>query len=339
MAAEAEATDILIRVLMEGTEHCLKFTGAAASKGVALCMAGLRTVWEHERGKKKLGGKISPRTFIEGFSSSSFFTLSSEDLNKLKPEMKRLHINYMQYKSNKEMRENGQVDISVPGEAADRFTRLAKKLGIGVVSCDIKAEELSPAAYQLLSQSEGAQSVEATISENGVSIKENPTQAAADPGNLSAPSSRSTVIPAAPFDPSAGVDKNLMEAKAEAARRSGRLIPLSINKATLLEKTHYDTAGNLLGITVFVPGTQRHERLTIPRESIITMDADGGQTIRAELIDSKYYRQEDRGGPRNVSGREIRDSGRWDLPERRDKTRAPQTRNMDLPHGRIPQGR
>lgn len=345
MAAEAEAASILLRIVMQGAEYCVRFTGAAAGKGAALFLAGLRTAWEHWRGKKKLGGKINPRTFIESFQSSSIFTLDAKDLDKLKPEMKRLHITYMQYKSNKEMKENGQVDISVPSEAAERFARLAKKMGIGTVACDVTTEELSPAAYELLTREEGMPGVEATISPDGISITENPPLAMADPGNLSAPSSTPmpapTPTPPARFDPSAGVDKNLMAARADVARREGRLIPLTINKDTLLAKTHYDNAGRVTGVTVYVPGTARRERLTIPRESIVTMDADGGHTIRADLIDTKYYRMEDPSGPRNASGREIRDSGRWELPEWRDKARNPQVRvpHVETPHIQTLKGR
>ena len=36
MSAEAEATDILVRMTMEGIQYCFRFTGEAASKGIAL---------------------------------------------------------------------------------------------------------------------------------------------------------------------------------------------------------------------------------------------------------------------------------------------------------------
>lgn len=342
MAAEAEAAEILLRIVMQGAEYCLRFTGAAAGKGAALCVAGLRTVWERERGKQKLGGKINARAFIDTFRSSAIFTLDTQDLEKLKPEMKRLHIPYMQYKSNEEMKQNGQVDISVPNEEAERFSRLAQKMGIDTVSYDVEVEELSPSAYELLTKKGNMPGVEATISPEGISVTENPTPAMADPGNLSAPNSARSSVPPIPFNPSAGIDQNLMSAQVEAARLDGRLIPLSINKETLLETVHYDTFGKVIGITVIVPGTKGKERLTIPRENIVSMNADGGHTIRADLDAGKYYRTTGPDGPRNTSGREIGSSGNWDLPQRTGREKVPQAGarpHVNAPRMKTPKGR
>lgn len=337
MAAEAEATDILLRLTMEGVEYFLRFTGAAAVKGVTFFAAAAKTVWEHERGKQKLGGKINPRAFIENFTASTIFPLSVEELNKLKPEMKRLHIPYMQYKSSREMKNSGQVEISVRREDAERFQRLAEKMGIGTVTpYDINTEEISQAAYDMLMADGDMPSVEAAVTPEGVTITENPTQAATDLSDPSPQSWEKSPVRSEPFRPKAGIENNLLAAKAEAARRDGRLIPLSINKDTLLSQTHYDTNGKLQGVTVIVPGTKQQQRLFIPKENIITMDADGGQTILADLLDRKYYRLSDSrtGQQRNISGAEIRDGKHWAKPERSGMERASAHHAAPQPKGR-----
>lgn len=70
MSAEAEATDILVRMTMEGIQYCFRFTGEAASKGIALFFAGVRTLYDRKSGKQKLGGKIKTRAFLDNFVRS-----------------------------------------------------------------------------------------------------------------------------------------------------------------------------------------------------------------------------------------------------------------------------
>ena len=75
MPAEAEATDIVVRVFFEGTEYFLKLGGAMVTKGLSLiCALGKWTI-ESSIGHKKLGGRINSRKFIDSFVASSIFPL------------------------------------------------------------------------------------------------------------------------------------------------------------------------------------------------------------------------------------------------------------------------
>ena len=118
MSAEAEATDILVKVALEGVEYFLRISGTVATKGFAAFFALTKTLYEKTKGRQKLGGKINARTFMNTVTSSEIFPLSKTDLEKLKPEMKRLHIRYMQLKSTKDMRSEGKVDIVISREDA-----------------------------------------------------------------------------------------------------------------------------------------------------------------------------------------------------------------------------
>ena len=212
MSAEAEATDILVRMAMEGIQYCFRFTGEAATKGVALLFAGVRTLYERNKGKQKLGGKVKTRAFLDNFVSSSVFPLSKTDLDKLKPELKRLHIPYIQYKTTKEMKNEGRVEISVRKDDADRFVRLAESLGIASVKpYDLKINELSSEEYEQAMTEGNSKGVEIKISEDGATVneQENPTQAPTDHSHRLEPNSTESSPFDMTFDDTAGVAPNL----------------------------------------------------------------------------------------------------------------------------------
>ena len=225
MTAEAEATDILVRVSLQGAEFFLKFAGKAAAQGIALLFAALKALYEKNAGKQKLGGKFNPRAFLESFTASSVFSLSKEDMQKLVPELKRLHIPYMQYKSTKDMKTDGKVEISVPQGDAERFVRLAESKGIAALAAyDFQCEEISSNAYEELLNGGAARGVDISVAPDGtvqLADRENPTQApaTADRSTPSEPGSEKSSDGRNTFDPAAGIDKNLAAAKAEAMRR------------------------------------------------------------------------------------------------------------------------
>ncbi len=313
MPAEAEATDILVRVFFEGTEYFLKFAGSAATKGISLVCALGKYALERAAGHKKLGGKINSRKFIDSYIASSIFPLSKADFDKLKPELKRLHIPYMQYKSTKEMKENGIVEISVRAEDAERFIRCAENIGIANVEpYDLKVEELSPEEYEQALNSSGTQGVEVNISEDGITVNnaENPTPAPTDSLNLSEQNSKGSQ-PSNPFDmifnPNKNVNGNLEDAKTVAARRNGDLIPISADKESLLVSESADN------VVLTVPGTKRSERLVVPREDIVSTNANGGQAVTADLKPNKVYDILDKSGnlKRKMTGSEINATKKW----------------------------
>lgn len=312
MSAEAEATDILVRMTMEGIQYCFRFTGEAASKGLALLFAGVRTLYERNNGKQKLGGKVKTRAFLSNFVSSSVFPLSKSDLDKLKPELKRLHIPYMQYKTTKEMKADGRVEISVRKDDADRFVRLAESLGIASVKpYDMQVNELSSEEYEQAMKEGNAKGVDIKISEDGATIneQENPTQAPTDLSLRSEPNSDVSNPFDMTFDENAGVTSNLEKAYVVGARRDGRLIPISANKATLLVSETQDT------VVLTIPGTKKQERLIVPKSDVISMEADNGKSIRIDLRDTHLYEVVNRKDQsiRKVTGNEIKESGNWAL--------------------------
>ncbi len=312
MSAEAEATDILVRMTMEGIQYCFRFTGEAASKGLALLFAGVRTLYERNKGKQKLGGKVNTRAFLNNFVSSSVFPLSKNDMEKLKPELKRLHIPYMQYKTTKEMKADGRVEISVRKDDADRFIRLAESLGIASVKpYDIQVNALSSKEYEQALKEGSAKGVDVTIADDGITVneRENPTQAPVAPSLRSEPNSDASKPFDLTFDPRAGVAANLDEAYLVAARRDGRLIPISANKESLLVSETQDT------VTLTIPGTKKQERLIVPKSDIVSMNADSGKSVRADLRDTHLYEVVDRNNNslRKVTGSEIKESGNWAL--------------------------
>lgn len=349
MAAEAEATDILVKMSMTGAEHLIRITGEAATNILAHLIAFLKSTNEKLKGKQKLGGKINTRAFVTSFISSSIIPLSKAELKTLKPELKRLHIPYMQYHSTTDMHSDRKVEISVRKEDIDRFIRVAEQHGIAIVEpYDGKIEELSPAAYEEALKNSGAANVNVEVTEDGVTIleNENPSQAPVDPSHPSEPNSGAsnsstveTTAPQAPvqnglapgepfvFNEQAGVDKNLITARSRAsafiktAREDGRFIPISINKETLFQSLD----GN--NLTVFIPGTQRDQSLVIPKCDIVTMEADAGHTIRVDLRPDHPYTIRDNAG-RNletVTGLEIKNSGSWDkVMKKAPAVKAPQ---------------
>lgn len=326
MSAEAEATDILVRISLQGTEYFLRFAGKAAAKGIALLFAALKAVYEKTRGRQKLGGKFNPRTFLESFTASSVFSLSKEDMQKLIPELKRLHIPYMQYKSTKDMKADGKVEISVRQEDAERFVRLAESKGIAALSPhDFKCEEISENTYEELLNDGAARGVDFFVSPDGtvqINERKNPTPAPAaqSPSAPSEQSSGKSNTSGYTFDPQKGIDQNLAAAKVEAMRRDGRLVPISANKETLLVERAKD------GVILTVPGTKRSERIFVPQGDITNMDADGGLTIRADLrADQAYHILDTQNRPlREMTGREIRERGNWNrVSEQRYQAKRP----------------
>lgn len=213
MSAEAEATDILVRMSMEGAQYFLRFGGEAAEKAFALFFALIKTVYERTRGHQKLGGKINPRTFLTNFTSSSVFPLSQEDFKKLKPELKRLHIPYMQYKTTKSMRDNETIEISVSKENAERFIRLAENLGIASVApYDMHTDELTEAEYEQALKDGNAKGVDVSVSPDGITTvneRENPMQAPSDILNQSAPNSNEFEPFTLRFNETDGIRENL----------------------------------------------------------------------------------------------------------------------------------
>lgn len=313
MPAEAEATDIVVRVFFEGTEYFLKLGGAMVTKGLSLiCALGKWTI-ESSIGHKKLGGRINSRKFIDSFVASSIFPLSKADFDKIKPELKRLHIPYMQYKSTKDMKENGIIEISVRKEDAERFIRCCENQGIASVEpYDLSVEELSAEEYEQALNNSGTQGVEVNISENGITVNntENPTLAPSDPLAQSEQNSKGSQSNS-PYDmifnPNKNINSNLDDAKTVAARRNGDLIPISADKDSLFVSENKDS------VVLTIPGTKKSERLVVPREDIVSTNANGGQAITADLKPNKSYDIVDKNGnlKRKMTGNEISVSGKW----------------------------
>lgn len=157
--------------------------------------------------------KINPRTFLTNFTSSSVFPLSQEDFKKLKPELKRLHIPYMQYKTTKSMRDNETIEISVSKENAERFIRLAENLGIASVApYDMHTDELTEAEYEQALKDGNAKGVDVSVSPDGITTvneRENPMQAPSDILNQSAPNSNEFEPFTLRFNETDGIRENL----------------------------------------------------------------------------------------------------------------------------------
>lgn len=312
MSAEAEATDILVRISMEGAEHFLRIAGTATEKGIAFLFAALKAFYEKTSGQQKLGGKINARSFLENFVSSKVFSLSKADMKALEPELKRLHIPYMRYKTSKDMKADGKIEISVRQEDAERFVRIAESKGIAAVSAyDFECEEISENAYEELLNEGASRGVDFYVTPEGVAIvneRENPVAALIE--NRSVPSehnSKESNTEHFTFDADKGVNKNLARAKVEAARRNGTLIPISANKETLLHKAGQNE------IILKIPGTKGREYLVVPKGDIVNMEADGGLTIRADLRRDQSYKIVDAASHplKEMSGREIKEAGNW----------------------------
>ena len=108
------------------------------------------------------------------------------------------------------------------------------------------------------------------------------------------------------------------------------LIPISINKNTLLQN---ETADN---ITVRIPYSR--EYIVIPKEDILTTEADGGKTIRADLKHNKDYNivKKDGTSLRYESGTEIKANGKWDVKKKslgKSSSKAPKIPSPDVIKG------
>lgn len=325
MPAEAEATDILVKIIFEGAEFFLRMSGTMATKGVSLLCAVTKLLYERNKGHQKLGGKISKRQFLENFTASSIFPLSKEDFEKLKPELKRLNIVYMKYKPTKDMKNDGIVEISVRKEDAERFIRCAENLGIaGVAPYDIEATELSEEEYNQALENSGVTGVNVTVSEDGITVNDtvNPTQAPADPSipseqnsGVSSPFSQYDMV----FNTDKSVADNLENAELVAARRNGTLIPISADKDTLFVSESKDN------VILTIPGTKKAERIQIPREDVLSTQANGGQAVVADLKHDKMYDILDKNNKpiRKMSGAEIGASKKWNNAYAPRKKRTP----------------
>lgn len=328
MPAEAEATDILVKIIFEEAEFFLRIGGNMATKGLSLLCAVAKLGYERHKGRQKLGGRISSRQFLENFTASSIFPLSKEDFEKLKPELKRLNIVYMRYKPTKDMKNDGIVEISVRKEDAERFIRCAENLGIaGVAPYDIETTELSEEEYNQALENGGVTGVNVTVSDNGITVNDfvNPTQAPADPSipseqnsGVSSPFSQYDMV----FNTDKSVADNLETAELVAARRNGTLIPISADKETLFVSESKDS------VILTVPGTSRTERIRIPREDVLSTQANGGQAVVADLKHDKMYDILDKNNNpiRKMSGTEIGESKKWHnayAPKKKHTPKAP----------------
>lgn len=325
MSAEAEATDILVKVILEGTEFFLRLSGSAATKGLSFVAALAKLGYERTKGHQKLGGKISNRKFLENFTASSIFPLSKSDFEKLKPELKRLNIVYMQYKATKDMKNDGIVEISVRKDDAERFIRCAENLGIASVApYDVQATELTEEEYNQALENGTATGVNVIVSEQGITVNDtvNPTQAPTDPLNpseqnssVSSPFSQYDMV----FNPDRGIADNLENAELVAARRNGTLIPISADKSTLFISESKDD------VILTVPGTKKAERIRIPREDILSTQANGGQAVVADLKHNKMYDILDKNNKpiRKMSGSEIGASKKWNNAYTKPKIHTP----------------
>lgn len=318
---------------LQGAEFFFRIVGEAAVKTLARLFAALNALHEKMKGQQKLGGKIDTRAFINNFIASSVIPLSQEELKKIGPELKRLHIPYMQYRSTKDMKANGIVEISVRNEDVDRFIRIAEQNGIALTDAeDAKIEEITQKEYQEALKDSSVKGIDFYVMPGGeviVNEHKNPTQAPAGPSNPSESNSEELKLSdtdqktgsvkekysgSTPleFHEKQGVDKNLKNAysRADYLKREANdeFVPLSINKDTLLIESDSKT------VTVYVPGTSRERQLVIPRSDIINMNADGGQTIIANLGRDKPYQILDKNGrPEEIiTGKEIKDEDHWD---------------------------
>lgn len=286
MSAEAEATDVLVKMTMDGAQYLLKFGGEAAEKIFALFFAGIKTLFEYQKGHQKLGGKINARSFIDNFVASEIFPFSKEDFEKIKPELKRLKIRYMEYKPNEDMKKTGQKEISVRKEDADKFIRLCESLGIATVaSYKADVSELSEEEWTQEMSNGPATSVEITAGKDGITINNdaNFTQASNDLSGLSE-QSLENLVENFTFDEGKTLTENLESAIRSANYASGKIIPISANKDRLLKEVSKDSI--ILGI----PNTSGKERFLVPKEDIVSMDVHGGQTIRVDLKADKLYK-------------------------------------------------
>lgn len=311
MSAEAEATDVLVRITMEGAQYFLRFAGEGAEKGLALLFAGLKGICEIVRGHKKLGGKVNARSFIENFVTSDVFTFTKEDFEKLKPELKRLNIPYMTYKKNKDMKQNGEIEISVRKDDADKFIRVCEQFGVAAVPLyKARVDEITEEAYVEEMENGASKSVNVEVSESGdmtVKQSENPTQASKDHGGQSEQSYRDLADSGFEFDENTSLSQNLAAARKAAAYENGDLIPISANKEKLLKGSDEN------GIVLQIPGTNGKERIVVPKDDVVSLAADGDKTIRADLKKNARYNITDAAGNliRAETGSQIKAKGNW----------------------------
>lgn len=314
MPAEAEVTDIIVRVLFETGEQAIRLTGTSAMKGFSLLCAGLKLAAENINGREKSGGKINSKKFLRSYETSAIFPISAEDLKKLKPELSRLHIQYMQYKSTKDMKENGIVEISVKRQDTERFIRAAENIGIATVKpYDFKATEVPASQIDDILKGSGAMGAEIKFNDDGVTVNNiaNPTQAPIDLLNPSVQSSVNSTTQSDPFEmifnEKISLKSNLENADIIAKRRSGEYIFISANKDSLLHKEEADS------ITLTIPGTKKVEHIIIPKDDIVTMNGDNGQSISADLKKDRVYNIVDRDGIiiKKMTGAEVGASRKW----------------------------
>ena len=66
-------------------------------------------------------------------------------------------------------------------------------------------------------------------------------------------------------------------------------------------------------MTLTIPGTKKQECLVVPKNDIVSMNADGGKSIRVDLRDTHLYEIVDRNNNllRKVTGGEIKGTGNW----------------------------
>lgn len=73
MSAEAEATDILVRMTMEGIQYCFRFTGEAASKGIALFSLGCVHSMTASPANRSSAVRLRHELFLTILSAVRFF--------------------------------------------------------------------------------------------------------------------------------------------------------------------------------------------------------------------------------------------------------------------------
>ena len=354
MSAEAEATDILIRMMMEGGQYCLKITGSAAAKGLALAFAGTKLAYERAHGHQKLGGKISARAFLTAFAESDVYALSTDDLKKLKPELKRLHIPYMEYKRTHEQRENNSVDVAIGRVHGEQFQRLCEKLGIGTPEkWDFAAEEIPDEAYEEALADTQGQIIDFVVGPDGVAMRpgQNPTFAPPETSERSEQESEKSETPEKPpkeqdidappptsvddvFVDGAPLAENVKRASFLSKVRSGELVPISAAQKLVTE-----TDEKYLRITV--PGTKGRERMKVPIDDVLSMPPNTANVMIALRADKEYEIEVLRGARgeyrmHTETGAQIRDGGKWNIgygtaAHRRSNTAKQTTEKAETP--------
>ena len=175
----------------------------------------------------------------------------------------------------------------------------------------VKVEEITPEEYEQAVSEGAAKGVDISVSEDGITVNErqNPSEAPTDHSPRSEQSSTVSDPLEPNFDPTKSVDDNLKDAVAVSKRQNGDLIPISANKESLFISETDDS------VTVRIPGTKGKERLVVPRDDIVSMRADNGQTIRADLRKKRTYDIVDKNGNliRKSTGDEIKASNKWNI--------------------------